>query len=93
MMNIKDNEFKLIGNWVFEENKLVEDETTKRINYLINNSLIKIATDKSGWNVLYQDKDDCRYWELIYTSSELQGGGAPSLINISDEFAKNKYPI
>lgn len=92
-MDIKDNEFELIGNWIFEENKLVEDETTKRINYLINNSLIKIATDKSGWDVLYQDKNDCRYWELIYTTSELQGGGAPSLVNVSTEFAKNKYII
>jgi hypothetical protein len=88
---IENNEIELIGNWVFQDNKVVEDETAKRINHLKENYLNKIAVSGSGWEILYQDPNDKRYWELIYTESDYHGGGAPSLINLSYGLAKEKY--
>lgn len=90
-VEIENNEIELIGNWVFQDNKVVEDETTKRINYLKEYYLNKIAVSNSGWEVLYQDPNDKRYWELIYLESGYHGGGAPSLVNLSYELAKEKY--
>ena len=90
-MCLKKCETSLIGKWIFENGKIVEDSVTKRINKLINNCLVKITSDKTGWETLYKDPKDNRYWILTYPDSELQGGGAPSLINISKEEASSKY--
>jgi hypothetical protein len=88
---INNNEFKLKGKWLFENNKVIEDEICQKINYLKDNYLIKISTSTSGWEILYQDPNDKRYWELIYEHSEYNGGGPPTLINISKEDVANKY--
>lgn len=92
-MTLKKNEIELIGKWIFKDGEMVEDPTTKRINLLIDNFLIKVATDISGWNTLYQDSNDNRYWELIYSDSDSQGGGSPSLINLTKEDAILKFNI
>lgn len=92
-LELESNEFELIGNWIFLDNKVIEDETAKRIKYLKDNYLIKIATSDSGWETLYQDPNDKRYWELIYAESDYQGGGAPILMNISIELVAEKYNI
>lgn len=72
---------------------MIADKECERIQWLINNSLLKVAIDSSGWDVLYKDESDNRYWELIYPNSELQGGGPPSLILLSELQAKEKYII
>lgn len=90
-MEIDRNETEIIGKWVFEKDKVTPNENCKRINSLIKNHLQKIGADESGWNILYQDPEDNRYWELIYLESELQGGGPPSLINIGNRL--DKYHI
>lgn len=90
LANTQDN---LIGKWIYENGVMRKDETTHQIEWLINNHLKKIATDKTGWDVLYLDPDDKRLWELTYPQSEMHGGGPPSLINISNEEAKKKYSI
>lgn len=92
-MKIQSNEFILKGNWIFDGHSVIEDSIAKRVNLLIQDYLIKIATSKSGWEILYQDPQDKRYWELTYPDSESHGGGAPSLINISEGEAKSKYSI
>jgi len=42
------------------------------------------ATDYNGWDVLYLDPADGRYWERILPSSEMHGGGPA-------DFAKHKF--
>ena len=42
------------------------DEVTKRIQQLVRDYLKKVATDRTGWEVLYRDPGDGRYWELSY---------------------------
>ncbi|CAF3478399.1 unnamed protein product, partial [Rotaria socialis] len=67
------------------------DDNTLRIEFLIKNSLLKITSDETGWDVLYQDKNDRRYWELIYYKSEMHGGGPPLLQLIAEEDVQKKY--
>ena len=92
-MKLIANENELIGNWVYEEGKVYGDPVTQRIEWLITNQLEKIITDISGWDVIYKDNSDDRFWELTYPSSEMQGGGPPNLICILKEKAKLKYSI
>jgi hypothetical protein len=91
-MQLSNKEERLVGQWIYENGSVHKDEMSKRIEWLINNQLKRIGTDKSGWDVLYIDPADNRLWELIYPESEMQGGGPPTLICISKEEAKQKYP-
>ena len=92
-MKLKSNETLLKGGWNFNGSSMESDETTKRIEWLISERLDAIATDQSGWEKLYQDKDDNRYWELTYPQSEGYGGGPPQLEYLSIKKAQKKYQI
>jgi hypothetical protein len=74
---------------------LLPDETeladTPRILQLIRDELVKIATDISGWRVLYRDPKDSRLWELSYPQSEMHGGGPPKLTCISSQVAETVF--
>ncbi|HBD27039.1 Imm27 family immunity protein [Flavobacterium sp.] len=93
MKLIEEKEKELTGNWIFKDGKIVEDETSKRIKFLIDNFLVKIAVSPSGWEKLFQDPNDLRFWELTYNDGEFHGGGAPSLRNISKEMAVKNYSL
>jgi hypothetical protein len=92
-MMIKPEETRLIDQMLLQNGKAIFDETSERIIYLTKNYLVKMTTDKSGWDTLYQDPKDKRYWEKVYPQSEMHGGGSPSLINISEDDVKRKYSI
>jgi hypothetical protein len=91
-MKINKEETKIVGHWIFDGSKMTTDEACKRIESLVAGYLIKITTD-GGWDILYQDPEDKRYWELIYPNSEMHGGGPPSLILLSEVQVKEKYHI
>ena len=74
-MNINKNEVIITGKWLFQNNQIVGDENCIRIEYLIENYLIELGLNDGGWEILYQDPKDFRYWELTYPHGELQGGG------------------
>jgi len=76
-----------------EGTKMTADNECKRIEWLINNCLLKVTTDSSGWDILYKDLNDNRYWELIFHEGELHGGGPPSLIFLTEAQAKEKYNL
>ena len=90
MREITAEEIEVCGNWILEDG-VVADEKCHRIEWLISNWLQRVGTDCSGWEVLYKDPHDGRYWELTYPQSELHGGGPPTLRYISDKSAKLKY--
>ncbi|MDO3641564.1 MAG: Imm27 family immunity protein [Mucilaginibacter sp.] len=76
-------EDKLIkGNWLFDGKEMSSDHNCKRIDWLINNRLIKVNSKDNGWTTVYIDPNDSRYWELTYPQGEFQGGGPPILQNI-----------
>jgi Immunity protein 27 len=88
---LQSNEKEIIGNWKVEGAIVVADANSKRIDYLIENFLMEIAEDETGWIKLYQDPFDNRYWELTYQHGEAHGGGAPNLKNITEMDAKKKF--
>jgi hypothetical protein len=92
-MTLRTNETELVGSWKMVDGRMVEDETSKRIRTLTRENLKPIAVSSDGWDRLYEDPLDHRLWELSYPSSEMQGGGPPTLRVVSAETAKKKYKL
>jgi hypothetical protein len=89
---LRSDETVLVGRWEATPAGVVADEVAKRIKSLVAYSLVKVATDDSGWDTLYRDPNDQRFWELTYPQSEMHGGGPPKLEHITTENALRKYP-
>lgn len=83
------NEVLLKGENMF--GKPFPGETTKRIRYLQENVLKEISSREGGWIILYVDESDGRFWELFYSEYNEHDAGPPSLRNISEAEAKEKY--
>jgi hypothetical protein len=92
-MKISKEESVLQGKWILDGHSLKKNEVCLRIEWLISNYLIKITTDNTGWNTLFQDPNDNRYWELTYPDSGQFGGGAPKLENVTTDIVRIKYKI
>ena len=88
---LSHNETELLGNWVVHGNSVIADDVSKRIEALIKDSRKKVAVSDDGWEILYIDQNDGRYWELTYPSSNSNGGGAPKLSVLSPEQVKGNY--
>lgn len=87
------DETDLIGQWVKEGNRVIGDPVEARIDRLIAHHLQKLAVSPEfgGWEILYRDPDDGRYWELTYPHGEMHGGGPKRLTNIPAMAAIAKY--
>jgi hypothetical protein len=88
-VKIQPDETDLLGSWITRDGRVVADGVSKRIQFLTESYLQKISG--GGWETLYQDPADGRYWELTYPQSHLHGGGPPRLINLSEQQARAKY--
>jgi len=94
-VNLRPEETDLIGQWVKKGTSVVADPVEVRINQLIAHNLQKLAVSPEfgGWEILYRDPDDGRYWELTYPHSELHGGGPKRLTNLPAIAAIAKYRL
>ena len=90
-MKIVSTETLLTGRWLPVQDRVVADETCKRIIDLTTGHLILLGRYVSLWDALYRDPDDGRLWELTYPQSWMQGGGAPQLRCLTKEEANKKY--
>ena len=90
---LRSGETELVGNWVIQAGSVVADDVSKRIEVLIRSTLKEIGSSEDGWDVLYVDPSDGRYWELTYPDSGAHGGGAPKLSDMAVEQAKAKYSL
>ena len=90
-MEIRSDENALIGKWTMHGTQVSLDEVSLRISQLIEKHLVKVGTDPSGWNVLFKDPKDGRFWELSYPESHLQGGGPPALRHLPEADVKANY--
>ncbi|MVZ65370.1 hypothetical protein GQF61_05845 [Sphingobacterium sp. DK4209] len=93
MTELDKKETLLKGTLINLLNSIEYDDVSNRIFFLVENYLIEINVDSSGWNRLYKDPRDGRYWELFFSNSELQGGGAPTLRYLIKEEAIMKYNL
>jgi hypothetical protein len=88
---IASNEREIRGEWLVRQGEVQADANCRRIEALLSDHLHILGTDASGWDQLYQDPDDGRYWELTYPQSELHGGGPQLLRCLTLEEVKEKY--
>jgi hypothetical protein len=93
MRKINSNELHITGYWLFEDNSAVEDVNCQRIHWLVNDYLVKIRADYTGWRTLYLDPGDNRLWELFYPKGEMENGGPPSLRCLSEKEALRQFPL
>jgi len=78
-MKLRLNETIIVGKWTFEKGQMLADENCKRIEWLLEHSLVKISSTEGGWTTIYESPDDGCYWQLTYPNGEMQGGGPPML--------------
>lgn len=89
MRELQPEETDLLGRWEFSDGRVIEDTVADRIRTLIAEQLEKVAG--GGWEVLYRDPTDGRYWQLTYPESHMQGGGPPRLTYLSQEQVRAAY--
>ncbi len=84
MDKLTKDETCITGNIIIRNGEAAFDDNVKRIEYLTNNVLTKLAKDDSGWYTLYYDDQHNSYWERWYPNGEMHGGGPPELRKITD---------
>jgi len=94
-MRLYPNEKLLTGSWIAQNGNVHGDAVCERIEWLLSQHLQKItdSPDGGGWETLYRDPDDGRYWERTYPRGELHGGGPPQLTCLTADDAKQKYGV
>ena len=90
-MSIRPEETEIRGAWALVKGRMEADANCRRIEALVSGHLREIGRDASGWDVLYADPDDGRFWERIYPQSDSHGGGPPLLRVLTRDAAKEKY--
>lgn len=93
MRDLKNDEQVLVGRWLDRQGRVEKDEVAARIDFLVGNRLERIAASGDGWDVLFIDRNDGRFWELSYPDSQAHGGGAPMLKAIDAAAVKKKYGL
>jgi hypothetical protein len=88
---IEPHETLIDGQWQVVEGRMVADSAVSRVRALIDTELEKIGSTGGGWETLYRDRRDGRFWELVYLQSDMQGGGPESLRFIDAVQAARKY--
>jgi hypothetical protein len=88
-MTIEPEETDIVGQWVVQDGRVIADEATRRIELLIKEHLEIVAA--CGWEQLFLDPTDGRFWERTFPKSEMHGGGPPRLTVIDEEKAHIKY--
>ena len=85
MKKLQPHEVELVGAWIKGPSGIQGDDACQRIRWLVSEVLTAVGIDKDsgGWETLYRDPADRRYWLLCYPEGERQGGGPPTLRNIS----------
>ena len=85
------DEHQLVGGWVEHDGGRALDEVDRRIFWLVTRRLIPRGIAHGGWEQLYQDPRDGRYWELTFPEGSLHGGGPRRLEYITTALACKRY--
>jgi hypothetical protein len=85
------DETRITAEWTLVDGHARSNGNDQRIYALIATHLRKLATDWRGWESLYEDPTDGRYWELTFPHGEMHGGGPPELRYIDKVIAAEKY--
>lgn len=88
---IASHEREIRGRWIVVGGRVQADDKCRRIDELTSQHLRELGRDSTGWDRLYVDPSDGRFWELVYPESELHGGGPPHLRNLTEAEVRAKY--
>jgi hypothetical protein len=89
--DLEPTETDLIGSWVLgEDRRMRADETCQRIEWLIRHRLERVAVGAHGWEVLFRDPRDGRFWERTFPQGEMHGGGPPRLTLVTQDEVREK---
>ena len=91
MKMIEHNETEITGVWLMSQGHMIANKNCQRIYDLIHSHLVEVSRDSSGWEALYRDPNDGRFWEITYPHSEMHGGGPPQLRYLLVDEARRKY--
>jgi hypothetical protein len=91
MQRLLPTEHELIGGEETIEGEVVDDSVSRRIEGLVATVLRRIGSSADGWNTLYLDPEDGRFWEYSYPQSHMHGGGPPALKCLSNEEVRSRY--
>jgi hypothetical protein len=78
--------------WETELASLTEQDA-RRAGWLLQNRLLRLAETNFGYDHLYRDPTDGRYWELTHPWPEQHGGGPYVLRAITPSDAAAKYGV
>lgn len=92
---IGPDELIIVGRWILKDGQMLADANCERIHSLVTTHLVRIdaSPHSGGWETLYRDPSDGRYWERVYPQGEVHGGGPPTLRVIEAEAAGRKYRL
>lgn len=88
---IESDRTEYIGGRYFKDGVMYADEITEFIHRETACHLDQLGADETGWNLLYRDRRDSRYWEMTYPKSYLQGAGPPALRLLTLEEVKARF--
>jgi hypothetical protein len=93
--HVTPDEVEIVGGWVFDGARAHADPASERIEHLVAKVLVRLASSEAsgGWETLYRDPTDGRFWESTYPQSHMHGGGPPRLAVIAADAAKRKYGV
>ena len=95
MKKLQPQETELVGEWISGPAGVKGNEACDRIEWLVSGVLRYVGVDEKsgGWDKLYTDPDDGRYWLLTYPMSHVHGGGPPKLtcLRLSESEVKEKF--
>ena len=97
MKKLEPQEEELIGEWITARPGGLArgSDACNRIEWLISGTLqlVGIDAESGGWDKLYRDPVDGRYWLLTYPHSEMHGGGPPQLkhLPLTEQEVKEKF--
>ena len=87
------DERELLGAWSEHVAGRTLNAVDRRIFWLVTRRLIARGQAHQGWEQLYQDPRDGRFWELTFPEGSLHGGGPRRLTCIDEDRAREKYGV
>jgi hypothetical protein len=91
--DLAPDEHLLVGAWVEQDGRPTLDEVDRRIFWLVSRRLVARGLANHGWDQLYQDPRDGRYWELTFPEGSLHGGGPRRLECVAALVAAERYGV
>ena len=91
--DLEPHELTLVGGWAERDGQRELDETDRRIFWLVTRRLVARGQVNQGWDQLYQDPRDGRFWELTFPEGSRHGGGPRRLECVAALVVREKYGV